>query len=558
MDDLIFVEALRGLADRLAQVIDDPRRAAAILRGVRDRAPDERLALAFLLRLAEISAPVLNAALLDAGRADDLIFCLGGSELIGTGLVISGSSWVEIFDRARAAPFPITPPDHNYASAALLGAYQRRELMRIAIADLLGRRSVAETMATLSRVADQCIDAALTLAIHETQLAALGAKFCVLAMGKLGARELNLSSDIDLIYLYDGDDPGELDAARRIAERLTEILATNCFRVDLRLRPGGSRAPLVSSIEGALNFYQSFGQTWERAALLRARAVAGAIAAGQRLIDELGRFVYRVYLDFETIGQLRAMKQQIEDELGSVDLVRRNLKLGYGGIRELEFIVQALALIYGGRDPRLRTANTLAALERFATCGYMASTRAEALSAAYLLQRNVEHKLQIAAGLQTHTLPSEAAAVAVLAARLGYGKADDAPFRFMLELDAQRTLVAEQFRQMLTSGAEHDPAPISAAATTAWRVALAPESAAPALAELGFVHAAESARHLEALARGSAYPPSSQNRREALTRLGPLLLDEIRALADPDLALMNLASFIVAVGARTSFLALLE
>src|SRR5216683_3804452 len=145
MDELIFAEALRGLADRLAQVIDDPHRAAAILRGVRERAPDERLALAFLLRLAEISGPVLNAALRDAGRADDLIFCLGGSELIGTGLVTSGSSWVVVFDRARAAQLPIASPDHHDASAELLGAYQRRELIRIAIADLLGRRSVEET-----------------------------------------------------------------------------------------------------------------------------------------------------------------------------------------------------------------------------------------------------------------------------------------------------------------------------------------------------------------------------------------------------------------------------
>jgi glutamate-ammonia-ligase adenylyltransferase len=558
MDDPGFDETLRSIADRVAQVIDDPRRATAILRGVRERAPDERLALAFLLRLAEVSPLAFSAALRDAGRADDLIFCLGSSELIGTGLITAGPSWVVSFDQARATEPATALPNHYHASAHLLGEYQRRELLRIAIGDLLGRRSVEQTMGAMSRLAEQCIGVALTIATREAQVGAIAEQFCVLAMGKLGAGELNLSSDIDLIYLFDSDDPGELDAARRLAERLTEILASQCFRVDLRLRPGGSRAPLVSSIEGALNFYESFGQTWERAALLRARPVAGAIMAGQRLINDLARFVYRVYLDFETIRQLRAMKQQIEDELGSADLVRRNLKLGYGGIRELEFIVQALALIYGGRDPRLRTANTLAGLERLAACGYMASARAEALSAAYLFQRNVEHKLQIVADLQTHTLPADPTAVAILAARLGYGKDADAGSRFMRELDAQRALVAEQFRQMVTGDAEHDPTPISTAAAEAWRRALEPEQATAALAALGFTHPAESAGHLEALARGSAYPPSSQNRREALMRLGPLLLDEIRTLADPDLALMNLASFIVAVGARTSFLALLE
>jgi [glutamine synthetase] adenylyltransferase / [glutamine synthetase]-adenylyl-L-tyrosine phosphorylase len=383
--------------------------------------------------------------------------------------------------------------------------------------------------------------------------------FCVIAMGKLGADELNLSSDIDLMYLCGSyGDPRRDEAARRFGELFTEILSGNCFRTDLRLRPGGRNSPLVVSLEGALGFYQNLGQTWERAALLRARPVAGAIHLGQRLIAELGRFIYRRYLDFDTLRQLRAMKRQIERELRSPDLVDRNIKLGYGGIRELEFIVQALTLIYGGRDPRLRAAQTLAALDRLEAYGYMAAAQTRRLKEAYLFLRNVEHKLQASAGLQTHTLPTGAEALAVLAARLGYGKSAGAAARLVHSLKTHRDLVATQFREMLAGGEERTEARGSPAAHSAWGTAPEPQRAAPALAELGFTRPEESARHLGLLARGPAHAPASPRRRELLERLGPLLLDEIRTLADPDLALMNLASFIAAVGARTSFLSLLE
>ncbi|MGH7880970.1 MAG: DUF294 nucleotidyltransferase-like domain-containing protein, partial [Candidatus Binataceae bacterium] len=358
---------LDGLARQLARLLDEPGLAATALQRVRARAPDEQLALAFLLRLGELSAPILREALRDDDRADDLIFCLGGSELIAGGLATSGANWLTVFDRARAPELDpqAEPLGGAIGSAAELGAFKQREFLRIAIADLLGRNGVAATVAAMSRLAGQCIRAALALAARATRAKALAADFCVLAMGKLGASELNLSSDIDLIYLFDG--AGDLDrhaAAQRLGEKLNEILAAHCFRIDLRLRPGGVSAPLVSSTEAALSFYQTYGETWERAALLRARPVAGAVEAGRRFIAELSRFIYRVYLDFDTIRQLRAMKAQIEDELRSPELVRRNVKLGYGGIRELEFSVQALTLIYGGRDPRVRTPGTIEALAR--------------------------------------------------------------------------------------------------------------------------------------------------------------------------------------------------
>ncbi|MGH7907721.1 MAG: bifunctional [glutamate--ammonia ligase]-adenylyl-L-tyrosine phosphorylase/[glutamate--ammonia-ligase] adenylyltransferase, partial [Candidatus Binataceae bacterium] len=383
-------------------------------------------------------------------------------------------------------------------------------------------------------------------------------RFCVLAMGKLGAMELNLSSDIDLMYIFEQPAPESgREAATRLAELTTELLSDHCFRTDLRLRPGGRNALLVASLESALNFYQSLGQTWERAALLRARPVAGELELGRRLLVELDRFIFRRYLDFETLRQLRAMKRQIEEELHS-GMVERNIKLGYGGIRELEFIAQALTLIYGGRDPRLRSEQTLVVFQRLDTLGYLSSARAQKLASAYLFLRDVEHKLQVVAGLQTHSLPASETEMARLAARLHLGKDAQSTRRLTRALRQYRELIATQFRETLAGGDEAPADQASQQAHSAWQAALDPDSAAPILESLGFAAPRESAGHLILLAHGPSHSPASPRRRELLDHLGPLLLDEISRLSDPDLALMNLAAFIAAVGARTSFLSLLE
>lgn len=560
-----FAPELRGLAARFTDSLGDGKLAESTLALVRERAPDERLALAFLLKLAEQSGGALAGALREHERAADLVFCLGASELVASDLSAMGGEWLPVFERARTESaealiesirLELPALIERREAAALLGEFKRRVFLRIAIGDLVGRLGVAGTMAAMSRLADECIRAAIAATASViAPRAEVVRDFCVIAMGKLGAGELNLSSDIDLMYLSGS---AQEEAARRVGEMVTELLSQGCFRTDLRLRPGGRNSPLVVSFDAAIGFYQSLGQTWERAALLRARPVGGAIAMGQRLIAELGRFIYRRYLDFDTLRQLRAMKRQVESELRSADLVERNVKLGYGGIRELEFVVQALTLIYGGRDPRLRTPQTLAALERLEMHGYMQGERARRLGEAYLFLRNVEHKLQVAAGLQTHTLPAGADGLAVVTARMRFGKDTGAAARFAQTLRAHREQVATQFREMLAGGEERSDRPVASVARVAWETAFEPERAAPALAELGYSRAAESVAHLRLLARGPEHGPASPRRGELIERLGPLLLDEMRGLADPDLALMNLASFIAAVGARTSFLALLE
>ncbi len=560
--------ALWPLAESLMRRFSDDDLADVTLRLVRERAPDEQLALAFLAQLLEQS-PTAAEMLREPQYASDLVFCLGASELVGTGLTGMGTDWSSTFKDARtsaaadllgAIRFGVSVPEDAAQTTQQLAQFKSRNFLLIAIADLLGRLTVTDTVSAMSRLADECIRAALLIAAASLgQTAQQAGDFCVIALGKLGAEELNLSSDIDLMYVFGGPDDAEhQDAARRLGEAVTEILAGNCFRVDMRLRPGGRNSPLVISLEAALRFYETLGQTWERAALLRARPVAGALGLGNRLISELSRFIYRSYLDFDTLRQLRAMKRQIEAESRSPDFLARDVKLGYGGIRELEFIVQALTLIYGGRDPRLRTAQTLAALERLGAHAYMPTQRARQLAAAYVFLRNVEHKLQVASGLQTHRLPAARAELEVLAVRLGFGKQPDAAATFTSTLTAHRNLVATLFREMLAGGEDRSAPPASSAAETAWREALDPNGSAPALQRLGFAHPEQSANQLALLVRGPEHVPMRPRRQELLEALGPHLLDEIRMLADPDLALLNLVSFINAVGARTSFLALLE
>jgi len=565
-----FTPDKRPLAAQLVERLAASELASNALRLVRECAPDEGLALAHLVLLADHTPAELRHQLADPALAPDLVFCLGSSQAVASDLAQAGRSWPAIFALASTqtvtqlveeiAFTPLAGIRDRRDAAARLGQFKRKFFLRIALADLLGTFTVADTVEALSRLADECIRGAIAATATLLNDAIDPASdFCVLAMGKLGAGELNLSSDIDLVYLFDGShDPSHHAAAQRFGETVTEILSAQCFRVDLRLRPGGRSSPLVVPIDGALTFYENLGDTWERAALLRARPVAGAIALGRNLLAELERFIYRRYFDFETLEQLRAMKHQIETELRSPAMVDRNLKLGRGGIREVEFIVQALTLIYGGRDQRLRTPKTLDALDRLGTFGYLARPRAERLKAAYLLLRDLEHKLQVVAGLQTHILPSDGDAFAQLAARMRRGKHPEAAVALRDELAADRAFVANQFREMLAGGEQRGQPAVSAEAAAGWRAAGDRTRAAQALAALGFVRPADSVNCLALLANGPPHTPASERRRELIDRLGPMLLDEIRLLPDPDLALLNLASFIAAVGARTSFLALLE
>ncbi|HEY6012105.1 MAG TPA: glutamate-ammonia-ligase adenylyltransferase, partial [Nitrospirota bacterium] len=333
-----------------------------------------------------------------------------------------------------------------------LRLFRKQEMLRIALWDLLGRADLQETVSELSALAEVCLqkahewaDAALRRrhgrpVVGGPEAEILPAGFAVIAMGKLGGRELNFSSDVDLMYVYTMDGETEGVAAPdgivtgritnhqyfiKLAEKLSAAINEKTedgfvFRVDLRLRPEGQRGPLAQSLGGYEIYYESWGQTWERSALLKARPVAGDEVVGDEFMKRILPFVYRKYLDFGAIAEIREMKRKINRDVELKGRTHRDVKLGYGGIREIEFVVQALQLIYAGADRSLREANTLKALHTLSRKGLITYREHDDLAKAYVFLRTVEHRLQVLDDLQTQTLPDGEQELRALARRAGY------------------------------------------------------------------------------------------------------------------------------------------
>ncbi len=355
-------------------------------------------------------------------------------------------------------PFPST-----------LRRFARAERMRIALRELLpvalGGADADVTAPELAALADVTIDAALDEA-REWASARYGppiteqgpSTFVVLGMGKLGGDELNPGSDVDLIYFYDTDEGEARRSATettslheywsRVGRRLTSTLEDVTedgfvWRVDLRLRPEGGGGPLVNSVAAAERYYEAFGRSWERAAMLRARPVAGDLALGESLLGALATFVWQRRIDPSIASDMFGLVARGRVELAKNDA--RDLKLGEGGIREAEFFVQTLQLIWGGRDPSLRARGTLVALARLEAKGFVTTREAAEIGDAYLALRRVEHAVQTMSGIQTHTLPRSPDELGRLARALGHANAGELEAR----LDHHRSIVAERFRSLL-------------------------------------------------------------------------------------------------------------
>ena len=305
-----------------------------------------------------------------------------------------------------------------------LGAALRRRrtalALAVALGDLAGELDLEGVTAALSDFADSAIDQALTAAVGERVPGAGTEGFAVLALGKLGSRELNYSSDVDLIMIFDPttvarrerDEPGE--AAVRIARRLVELLQQRTedgyvARVDMRLRPSPEVTPIALPVDAAISYYESQALPWERAAFIRARAAAGDRALGQRFLGEIQPFIWRRALDFGAIDEIREISIRIRDHYaqGQAFGPGFDLKRGRGGIREAEFFTQVQQLIHGGRDPSLRESATLDALAVLADAGHLEPEVARGFAAAYRRLRTVEHRVQMIADQQTHRLPVE-------------------------------------------------------------------------------------------------------------------------------------------------------
>jgi glutamate-ammonia-ligase adenylyltransferase len=458
--------------------------------------------------------------------------------------------------------------------AVRLRRFRHREMVRIAWRDLAGLSDLAETTTDLSALAEACLDHALT-ALYRWQSAAQGVPtgadgepqaLVVLGLGKLGAGELNFSSDVDLIFAYPG--PGETrgtdrpvtneDFFTRIARKLIQVIGHPTadgfvFRVDLRLRPFGDNGPLVMSFDALESYYQEQGRDWERYAWIKARAVAGDRRAGEDLLRRLQPFVYRRYLDFGAFESLRTMKRMITQEVARKGL-ERNIKLGPGGIREIEFFGQIFQLIRGGVMPDLQERGIRKVLAVLAERGTISEdTRCE-LDAAYVFLRNVEHRLQEAADQQTHDVPREDTGMARLAAAMGF----DTAAAFTAALDGHRHAVHGHFQMLLEApeGEGHESA-VARELDTIWVQAIGVSQASELLARIGYSDPGEVLRLLDHLRSDTETRALSLTGRQRLDRLIPLVLREATHASQPLSALRRILDLVRTVERRTSYLALL-
>jgi len=443
------------------------------------------------------------------------------------------------------------PAGDAAALAPALRIARRRVALLVALADLGGVWGLDAVTGALTRFADAAVQAGLA-ALTAAEIgrgkipdateadAATGAGLCVLAMGKMGAGELNYSSDIDLIVLFDESrfDRDAYHEARaaflRITRKLTALLSDvtaegYVFRTDLRLRPDPAVTPVALSMEAAERYYESQGRAWERAAFVKARPCAGDIAAGQGFLDRLRPFVWRRHLDYAAIQDAHDMRLRIRAHkgfAGPLRLAGHDIKLGRGGIREIEFLAQTRQLIAGGRDPGLRDRRTRAALAALADRGWIPGEAAAGLDAAYVALRTTEHRLQMIHDSQTQTLPRSEGGFDRLARFEGW--ADTAAWRAALETRLLATdATIERF--FAPSG----PAP-------------EPE---PALSE--------AAR--EIVARWPAYAAlRSPRATDLFERLRPRLLARFARSADPDAALRQFDGFLAGLPAGVQLFSLFD
>ena len=339
-----------------------------------------------------------------------------------------------------------------------LKRFQRRELLRVAARDLFGmlnRESLTTTTTQLSNLADALVDRTLRLAAAEAarKQGPLPGRFAVVGMGKLGGGDLNYSSDIDLIYVYDASD-AEAGAAheryQKLGRRLTGLLSDHTaegylYRVDMRLRPMGQHGNLVYSLKQSAQYYESLGETFERFALLKARPIAGDPELGRQFVEMVTPFVYRKYLDHAAIEELARYKARADREHARHGDLDVNIKEGRGGIREVELFAQVFQLIHGGGQPALRTGHTLTALDQLGAHDFIDAQVQEDLSAAYIFLRNVEHGLQAAEGQQTHSLSASARGLRALARRLGFDEIESLTGVLDRHRDRVHAIYAELF-----------------------------------------------------------------------------------------------------------------
>jgi glutamate-ammonia-ligase adenylyltransferase len=563
------------------------------LTGSWPRPADADAAARLLERFAVLGAAEARLA----ARPDiaELLAVLGGNSQYLSDLALREPRAVRLLaargpDAVAAAAFDslaLTPHHAPRARiAAALRQAKRQIALAIAVADLGGIWPLERVTTALSELAERALSLAVAHLLHTAHEArelvladaadpAFGSGFTVLGMGKLGARELNYSSDIDLVLLYDPDAHPEAGAAigpvfTRIARGLVALMEARdpdgyVFRTDLRLRPDPAATPPAVALPAALAYYESMGQTWERAAMIKARPVAGDIALGRQFLDAIRPFVWRRHLDFAALSDIHGMKRRIDQKRGhgagippassrppATRIAGHNLKLGHGGIREIEFVAQALQMVWGGRDPALRDPQTMPALRLLARAGHLPRRAAGELCAAYRFLRAAEHRLQMIADRQTHSLPHGTDELARFATFMGFGSAD----AFATVLLRHLTRVHAHFDQLFDSSVD---APDGSDAALDFGTGGDPPAATvERLATLGYRNARGIANTVRAWRAGRPRALRSERSRELLRVVLPRLLASLARQKDPDTAFVRFDAFLSRLPAGVQLLSLFQ
>jgi [glutamine synthetase] adenylyltransferase / [glutamine synthetase]-adenylyl-L-tyrosine phosphorylase len=558
-----------------------------------DRSPSPTLAINNLARLVENGGQKALKNIPDQ-YLPVLLRVLGSSSFLSDILFRQGKHWPELFPQIKIARKSVSEHSNELKLAtkdvatfaefcALLRRHKQREYLRIGARDLMPSVTMEETVRELSALADASLDAAYRFCRAETEkeygpLNLPGTekpnRFVVLGMGKLGGSELNFSSDVDVIFLYESDEgesaggpkgkktPREFFTAigKKIIQAMGKVTEDGfVFRIDLRLRPMGTSGPLVQSLGSAMLYYESWGQCWERAALIKARPVAGDKQLGASFLKEIEPFIYRRYLDFTTVDELRHMKTRIENELLTGADKERNIKLGYGGIREIEFFTQALQLVNGGYEPHLRSPSTLPALAGLARHKFISPEVRDKLAEAYRFLREAEHKIQIVQEAHAHSIPKGKDEEQAFARRLGYQRKGNLSERAKFWRDYRHhTRNVRRIFDRLFYGAQKEMETEGASvAGSIWHDLDNHSLITQELANAGFADPVKAYENLLAVRDGEVYAPPSLKRLKVMRLLGPALMTELIQSSAPERALSNLAEFSHRIGGRTGFLTLL-
>ena len=481
------------------------------------------------------------------------------------------------------------PEEPSYQEVfPLLRRFKYVEILRIAARDLNGLASLEEVTAELAALASATLQIAYEAArrelirehglpLEESAGGRVEAQLTIIGMGKLGGRELNFSSDIDLIYFYSSDNgetagiPDDRGGVKgkislhtffvRLAEMISRAIAQATgdgfvFRVDMGLRPDGKGGDLATSMRSAEVYYESWGQSWERAAMMKARPVAGSIELAEQILAALDPFIYRRYLDYNLIEDMMSMKKRIDASLVRLQEGEVNIKLGRGGIREIEFFIQALQLVYAGKNPKLRERNSLKALTMLRDSRIIKEADCISLSEAYRFLRTVEHRIQVVQERQTHSLPRKEDEMAALARRCGFLRADGRE-RFCEELEAHRRSVSSIYGDLFLSRDQRIKEEVLPEVYFFFDAKADPDLIKDMLAERRFENPDAAYQNLLVLRDGPPRLNLAERSRRILEKIAPLFLQEVFVSPDPDLALANLERFLSAIRTRSPFYALL-